>query len=442
MGKDDPKDHLRRAITKHVKTILLSPRQAGEVHARLLPGMIYRKIPADISSAYDSNEYSIILDGKGAEAYVSVVDAVRQYTPAEDLSIDEVEEEVWRMVCEVVLRRKEAVRDNEVLDSLVAGCVDRVTSPLEEFEFIFELLVTPKPFPSFVLSDVAFAHMTRDELLAKGIDERHLRDLDAMCVAITNEQGVTAKIAEVRARRRVISATEQLTFITAFSLVLHDWQRVYRLGSHTFVRRERDGKTGIALHRIEVPRPNFMQTIDDRSFAEATGALSAYSACSESIRLAVNRALHWFARATESLDDDSKVLAICTALESILTSRSDKRKGEKLAFRSVALMFEFSKGTVWPGAILEIYEIRSRLVHGSDIKISSNDHYMTLRLVAKEVLVCFVAFASRNPKAKMSRLIERLDQCEGARSAAAWLEEHASTDESVEKILKSLSSSS
>jgi len=360
---------LQAGVRKPLRQILLSPIGEPTKSPTWASPWVYRSIPDELLGDGDKQGNAFVLQGNEAEAYWEIVELLRGFRASEHLSDKEKQQEVWRLVCKSLLDRDALLKDGAALTPLIDEFLDRTSSDLLEYEFFFELDVEPVEFKPFSIETVGFRYLTTGDFLAMGFKDSWVGKAETLCVASTTEQGTSVVMAEGRARERVKKATDALSFINSHSLVLHDWQLVYAFGLRMFYRRQKDGITGRGATRRRF-RPNFLQTIDDKQLKVPATAIEAMRTLSPSIQESLRIALHWFAQSLATPDYDGKVLCLCTALESVLTTKSDQRKGERLAFRSVALMFEFSKGTIWPGAILDVYEVRSRLVHGSGIGLS------------------------------------------------------------------------
>jgi len=94
----------------------------------------------------------------------------------------------------------------------------------------------------------------------------------------------------------------------------------------------------------------------------------------------------WIGRSIEEEDPDIKIINLSTALETILTDKSDKKKGETLAYRMLLLNAHVKRPFINPAKVLWIYELRSDIIHGSRIGIASDHEYSTMKFVTIETL--------------------------------------------------------
>ena len=111
------------------------------------------------------------------------------------------------------------------------------------------------------------------------------------------------------------------------------------------------------------------------------------------IREAVERAYHWIGLAIAEIDPDIKVSYLSTALETLLTTKADRLKGEKIAYRGYLLGQEVNPDEYYPPLeVLEVYEKRSTVVHGSGISVASRYDYWLMLGFAQSTLSNFIKF--------------------------------------------------
>jgi hypothetical protein len=141
------------------------------------------------------------------------------------------------------------------------------------------------------------------------------------------------------------------------------------------------------------------------------------------LRERFERALIWIGRSIEEEDPDIKIINLSTALETILTDKSDKKKGETLAYRMLLLNAHVKKPFIHPAKVLRIYELRSEIIHGSQIGIASDQDYSTMRYAAIETLrhslKVIHKFSLKDPK----NFIKTIKSYNESKTILDWLEE-------------------
>ena len=120
---------------------------------------------------------------------------------------------------------------------------------------------------------------------------------------------------------------------------------------------------------------------------------------------------------------DHQVVDLCTALEAVLTTLDDGRKGEAIALRSMLLAVALNKPLTDPQEVYSLYELRSRIVHGADLSVSGENDYIKLRSLAEQVLLGVLELNEvSGPFRRPIDLIRRLEKRDRLEKALAWLD--------------------
>jgi len=77
----------------------------------------------------------------------------------------------------------------------------------------------------------------------------------------------------------------------------------------------------------------------------------------------------------------------------LLQGYEDGWKGQMIDLR-----LRLIGGSWEPGGILQLYELRSKIVHGSDLNVSRYLHYWQLLVMCLEALKLIINHAKRNPQ--------------------------------------------
>ena len=119
---------------------------------------------------------------------------------------------------------------------------------------------------------------------------------------------------------------------------------------------------------------------------------------------------------------DHKIVDLCTALESVLTTKNDPRKGEAIALRRMLLSMALGKKVPHPTKLYELYEKRSDVVHGSKLGECGEGDYRTLRTITETVILAILDLQGKNPNiTRPSYLIEHLESPDRLEKAYFWL---------------------
>jgi hypothetical protein len=158
---------------------------------------------------------------------------------------------------------------------------------------------------------------------------------------------------------------------------------------------------------------------------------------SEELRNCVKRTIIWIGKAVSEEDYDLKTAFLCTALETLLTTKSDSRKGERIAYRTALLKRHFRNSITHPRNILWLYLLRNDVIHGSKIGIASKAEYHSLLRLSREMLDYYILLANQNSLKKRTGVIKFLTDSIYAKELLNWLklfpDEHSSE---ITKVLK------
>ena len=131
----------------------------------------------------------------------------------------------------------------------------------------------------------------------------------------------------------------------------------------------------------------------------------------------------WIGRSIEEEDLDIKIINLSTALETILTDKSDKKKGETLAYRMLLLNAHVKRPFIHPAKVLGIYELRSDIIHGSQIGIASDHDYCTMRYAAIETLRHSLEVIHKFSLNDHENFIKTIKSYKESKKILDWLEE-------------------
>ena len=126
----------------------------------------------------------------------------------------------------------------------------------------------------------------------------------------------------------------------------------------------------------------------------------------EEITIHLKRAIRWISSSVTRERFDDKVVDLCTALEiMLLPSYEGGWKGQMIDLR-----YRLIGGSREPGAVLQLYELRSQIIHGSAINVSRYLDYWYLLLTCFEALKLLVNHSERNPQVqKLEELISTIE---------------------------------
>ena len=153
------------------------------------------------------------------------------------------------------------------------------------------------------------------------------------------------------------------------------------------------------------------------------------------LRDALLRSLDWVGTSITRENYDHKVVDLCTALEAILTTIADPRKGEAVALRIMLLSMALGKGSIHPGQMHKFYELRSDIVHGAALGECGRSDYQTLRTIAeKSILNVIELNSNQGPFSRPFDVITYLETPDRLENATLWLDQW--TDDNTAEVAR------
>ena len=149
------------------------------------------------------------------------------------------------------------------------------------------------------------------------------------------------------------------------------------------------------------------QQIDESK--KLTECLFCDTEISGPIRDTFIRAMEWIGDSITREHPDSKIVDLCTALETLLATEQDKKKGELIALRMTLLCALLGQLFFSPSQLLEIYIKRSKIVHGSQRDICTDTDYVTARRIALDVFQKCLTFVKNNKITRHSKFIKKIE---------------------------------
>jgi hypothetical protein len=204
---------------------------------------------------------------------------------------------------------------------------------------------------------------------------------------------------------------------------IHDDQLFFGLSKENAVRRERDSRvvsTGID-HRNSATQYDYPEFLLE-GIEEANTDFQKIRTFPPKLQGLIERSLHWIGLSIAEVDQDIKISFLSTALETLLTTKADQRKGERIAYRGYLLgMAVNPKNYSMPQKVLRVYDLRSIVVHGSGISIVSERDYWLMLDYTQNTLKHFIEFVSQHGLTKSSQVYAKLLESQEIIPFLVWL---------------------
>jgi len=369
-------------------------------------------IPEDIE--YDKPEgESLIISGQEYIQYDKCVKSLGAESSLEYLSKREIDKELWHFVCEAFFESY-LLKDKASIKRKVNLFQERLSKPIEQYEVLIPIENGLRlGGHNFEIAGIKLFEMSENDALNWSITKDkplYSNFYDAVvnkAVALLYEKGCDPWKAADRARERLTTALNILRvalLIDHESRVIgwkiHDEQMLFKQGEHIGVKKL--GGTDLLLPgwRLGFRSIEFMvNDIISKQIVESTGLIDCLfkeNGVHGRIRDRLVRAMEWIGDSVTREALDIKVVDICTALETLLTTKDDKRKAEAIALRMMLLYALSNKPFFNPVQVLELYKKRSDIVHGSDKEICTDTEYSTGRRIAVDVFQTTLIYIEKN----------------------------------------------
>lgn len=431
------------ALKRRYKSSLLSPPQGGE--ERGLAGHLSGSLPDDLLTPEmrEAGHNTFRLTGEDVPRYYETFNLLRRQPELEYLKDKELKDLLWRLECEIFVHLQEYKKDLSKLGAKLEEFAAALVRPLTDYEVLIPLQNFNAGNHEIALGDCTLRRFSREDLLAWGFGqhemwERSLEDFADRTAAVITERGNNTDLVAERARRRADLRLHALRVALAQRNFTPDAQLRFRLSQHTVMRDAGEPQIRSCQHVSPGPWTFEYADAHDRVFVDyAAGVLGRSAGFPKEFRERVERAIYWLGRAVEGEELDQRVALLCTAMESLLSDRSEVRKGERIAYRMVLLESLRGNSFVHPAQLLWIYSLRSSVVHGSGVEIVTKAEYRTMVHAARRTLKNYVDFVGDNDFRRYSDLIRHIERSGEARQLSEWLGRHPD-DENVRELKEAL----
>lgn len=265
------------------------------------------------------------------------------------------------------------------------------------------------------LNEVVIKKMTMDELLLLGIDQNLLiehhafKSFPSSTLLLIKMDGNNFKLIAQRAREKGKHVLGLLRVFLNNSPIISDENLLYKLSEYALVINTSNNKVGWSG---KMDRRAFKLQIHSKiselmdNCIESNNKLVHFN---EEMQSRIKRAIQWISNSIVEYDLDLKVVLCCSALETLLSTKSDRRKGEAIVYRMVLLHALSDAHFPQPSRLLEIYELRSSIIHGSKLNISQINDYYFAKFVCNHVIKLYIDYIDSQEIKKQSEFIRTIE---------------------------------
>jgi hypothetical protein len=387
-------------------------------------------------------ENGLTFSGNERELYDSSYFQLRKDKQTEHLEDRKLNEKLGGLVLEA-LEDKEKFKNQAALNSRVKEFLDEIIEPEESYQIMFGVQNLKVKVEETRFWDCVVASYDTAQLVAWGFDPEKnfpfgVEDFADRTVIVITEKGTN--VAEVVKRARV-KATGRLRVLQSYlkEEFIHDEQLFFELSKEYAVKEEKAGNiVSRGLNNQNAPiEYDYAESLVEQ-VGVANQDFERIKTFPSNLRDLIERTLYWIGLSISEIEPDIKISFLCTALETLLTTKADRLKGEKIAYRGYLLGQEVGSDDYYmPQKVLGVYELRSTVVHGSGIGVASGNDYWLMLGFTQATLKNFIQFVGEHELTRPTGVFTKLLQSEHVNPLLEWLEQVFS-DKYSQSIAQSL----
>lgn len=381
-------------------------------------------IPDDIEVDRSEGD-SLFIYGEEYAYYRKCLGYLREEIGLEYMADREIDRELWHLVCEILIE-SDNFKKPATLKQKLTSFEQLILKPLEKYEVLVPIHNLKLGENAIKIAGVKMFEMNEETAIQWGIvrgkplEDALYEEIADHAVAILPEIGNDLRKVVKRAKENLrtvlnllrVALTDHTTQLIMWKI--WDEHMLFRQGEHYAIRKEGNpDSVSVGWERsfrsLELVVDSKIQKQIDE-IDNFTQDLFYPRGIEGRIRDQLIRAIEWTGNSITREDEDDKVVDLCTALETLLTTEQDKKKGECIALRMVLLRVLLDKPFFLPAQLLYIYEKRSEIIHGSKRRICTTSDYNTARMITIEVFRDVLAYIRENKITKHSAFLSGLQR--------------------------------
>jgi hypothetical protein len=431
----DHKKHLKALLQNYLKG-------CGDTidQKRLFWGYVVGWVP-EPEAPRVFEEQGLLFQGNEKKQLYTSYRELRKDRQTEHLDDRQLNQKLSGLIVEV-LEGKEEYKDSVKLTKRMDEFLAEIIKPEEDYRVMFRVINLDVKIEETQFWDCSLANYNREQLLSWGFDATKrvpmgVEAFEDRTVITVTEKG--NNLGEIVKRAR-FDATRRLRILQNYlkEELIHDQQLFFELSKEFVVRNEATGKIvrwGIDNTNSPI-KYNYAEYLVEH-VGRANDDFERIKKFHPKLQDRISRTLHWIGLSISEVDPDLKISYLCTALETLLTTKADRLKGEKIAYRGY-LLAEVVGAEIYsmPERVLAVYEKRSTVVHGSDISIAYTKDYWLMLEFAQTTLENYMKFVGDHNLGKPTQIVSELLKKGPVTPLLEWLETF--DDEYSKSIAESL----
>ena len=356
-------------------------------------------IPDDLEC--EDGVRQVILAGQLLSEYSKLLASLGRERDLDELSASDIDADLWRFTCELTAQPSKYRSDND-RKKKVTDFLRGLKRPLQIFQTLVALDHLKPAGSGLMIDGVHIYKMTKEGVEEWfGSEEPHweqwVEDFADRTVASVEVEAASATRAKEKALEKVTQALHLARLATVTSGGAADEVMLYAVGEARVERSVSSGLVSASLSSTFEPWEWEMDWARVQAIQKEVERIEAIPAASRKLIERLSRAVHWIGTAVTMEQLDDKIVDLCTSLEAILTSRGEVRKGEAISVRSMLVPIALGQGAPNGNVLYDLYDLRSNVVHGSDVRVATSSDYRGLLWFACVVATHFADLvAARN----------------------------------------------
>lgn len=409
----------KRDLKKFLKKILVVQKDPpNEISA--FNGFMQRQIPDKLLTEELKKLHKTALTLYGVELrdFKIILKNLRKDISTEYLKDKELEDELWYLLCDIYLNKKIYERSSNALDSRVVDFVVKICRPLKNYKVIFRIYNLEIKTGPIQILDCMINNLSEESLadiksnMNIKAEDRILNEFAAGPIIIVPMAGNNSGLAEERAREKARFILKVAQTYLYEHRSIRDQNLLFEISESAFMKTEDSNKWFWSWKSNRKPYGLTISNGVTDFITKANNDFTIINNLTADFQDRIKRTIYWTGASIQEELIDNKVIYLCTALETLLTNKEDRKKGEIITYRMVLINHLIEGSFPEPFQLMLFYEFRSRIVHGSALNETAYSDYSTLHYIVRRTLFDFVRLVGHNRIKKYSELMKTIENKE------------------------------
>lgn len=386
--------------------------------------IIVSKVPKDLLPSDHQGGQFLSIGKELYQDYISIYNEYRSNINIEYLSNNELNDKLWYLFCEIYLNTNN-YKSGEQINKKITSFISDLCKPINEYKIFLSIENLDETIGQINIWDFSILKFSSEEFdirfdKSKALDVIKDKFVDVALMSFSESGNNYSLICE-RARAKARFNIKILQMYLRNSYILHDDQMLFSISDFILIENISNSEdVHWNFHHQRKPLKLGSIKAFEELFRLAEDHYLKLNDLAPRIANRVKRTIHWIGESIREENYDTKIIFLCTAMETLLTTKNDGKKGEKIAYRTLLLENRLSIPLSDPFSLLLIYELRSEVIHGSGLSISGRTEYYTMLNATKKIFNNYINFVHQNNIKKHSTFIKSLESKDDLEWLLTW----------------------